>query len=108
MKAILFHPRLQMPHPLHLVKFVNNFVRSFLFLLKVQPMDTANIEFFDLGKEPINRENFAIGEHKGQKKGFEISASQFCAFIFIPPQSSADGYDFVSFLFVCLLHDWRA
>lgn len=33
----------------------------------------AAIEFFDLGKEPIHREGFTIGNQKEQKKGFEIS-----------------------------------
>ena len=45
------------------------------YILEPFCIANANIEFFDLGKEPINRENFAIGEHKEQKKGFEISAS---------------------------------
>ena len=45
------------------------------YILEPFCIANANIEFFNLGKEPINRENFAIGEHKEQKKGFEISAS---------------------------------
>ena len=38
-------------------------------------IENANIEFFDLSKEPINRENFTIGNNREQKKGFEISVS---------------------------------
>lgn len=45
------------------------------YILEPFCIANANIEFFDLGKEPINRENFTIGNHKEQKKGFEISAS---------------------------------
>lgn len=33
----------------------------------------AEIEFFDLGREPIYRESFAIGKQKTREKGFEIS-----------------------------------
>lgn len=45
------------------------------YILEPFCIANANIEFFDLGKEPINRENFTIGNHKEQQKGFEISAS---------------------------------
>lgn len=45
------------------------------YILEPFCIANANIEFFDLGKNPINRENFTIGNKKEQKKGFEISAS---------------------------------
>ena len=45
------------------------------YILEPFCIANANIEFFDLSKEPINRENFTIGENKEQKKGFEISVS---------------------------------
>ena len=35
----------------------------------------AQIEFFDLGKEPICRESFAIGSQEPEKKGFFITDS---------------------------------
>ena len=45
------------------------------YILDAFCVANANIEFFDLGKEPIVRESFAIGNNKAQKKGFEISDS---------------------------------
>ena len=42
------------------------------YILEPFCIANANIDFFDLGKEPINRENFTIGNHKEQKKGYEI------------------------------------
>lgn len=45
------------------------------YILEPFVIENANIEFFDLSKEPIYRENFTIGNHKKLKKGFEISAS---------------------------------
>lgn len=45
------------------------------YILEPFCVANADIEFFDLSKEPINRENFTIGNSKKQKKGFEISAS---------------------------------
>lgn len=43
------------------------------YILEPFCVANATIEFFDLGKEPINREGFTIGRQKEQKKGFEIS-----------------------------------
>ena len=45
------------------------------YILEPFCIANANIEFFDLGKEPIQRESFTIGNHQEQKKGLEISAS---------------------------------
>ncbi len=45
------------------------------YILEPFCIANADIEFFDLSREPINRESFVIGEHKKQKKGFEISVS---------------------------------
>ncbi len=45
------------------------------YILEPFIIANANIEFFDLGKEPINRQNFVIGNREEKKKGFEISAS---------------------------------
>lgn len=45
------------------------------YILEPFCIANANIEFFDLGKEPINRENFTIGNDEEQKKGFAISDS---------------------------------
>ena len=35
-------------------------------------MDNGQIEFFDLGVEPINRESFSLGDEPVQEKGFLI------------------------------------
>lgn len=43
------------------------------YILEPFSVANANIEFFDLGKEPIHRENFTIGDQREEKKGFEIS-----------------------------------
>lgn len=43
------------------------------YILEPFCVTNAEVEFFDLGKEPINRESFTIGEKKERKKGFEIS-----------------------------------
>lgn len=53
----------------------NVYPKESRYILEPFCIANANIEFFDLGKEPIHRENFTIGNHKEQKKGFEISAS---------------------------------
>ncbi len=45
------------------------------YILEPFCISNANIEFFDLSREPIHRENFTIGNHKEQKKGYEISDS---------------------------------
>ena len=45
------------------------------YILEPFCIANANIEFFDLGEEPINRETFTIGGLKEQRKGFEISSS---------------------------------
>lgn len=43
------------------------------YILEPFCVKNAEVEFFDLGKEPINRESFTIGEQTERKKGFEIS-----------------------------------
>lgn len=43
------------------------------YILEPFCIANANIEFFDLSREPIYRENFTIGNNAEQKKGFEIS-----------------------------------
>lgn len=43
------------------------------YILEPFCIANANIEFFDLGEEPINREHYTIGNHKERKNGFEIS-----------------------------------
>lgn len=53
----------------------NVYPKESRYILEPFCIANANIEFFDLGKEPIHRENFTIGNHKEQKKGYEISAS---------------------------------
>lgn len=37
------------------------------YILEPFCIANANIEFFDLGEEPINREHYTIGNHKEQK-----------------------------------------
>lgn len=43
------------------------------YILEPFCIANANIEFFDLSREPITRENFTIGNHKKPGKAFEIS-----------------------------------
>lgn len=45
------------------------------YILEPFCISNATIEFFDLSKEPINREYFAVGDRKKQEKGFVISDS---------------------------------
>lgn len=45
------------------------------YILEPFCIANATMELFDLGKEPIHRENFTIGNHQAQKKGFEITTS---------------------------------
>ncbi len=45
------------------------------YILEPFCIANANVEFFDLSREPIERKTFTIRENKEQKKGFEISVS---------------------------------
>lgn len=44
------------------------------YILEPFCIESANLEFFDLGKEPINREYFTIGEAKDEYKGYKITS----------------------------------
>ncbi len=43
------------------------------YILDAFCIEEGELEFFDLGKEPIYRESFAIGGYKGKEKGFLIT-----------------------------------
>lgn len=45
------------------------------YVLEAFCLDRADIEFFDLGQEPINRQQFHIGTPTGTLKGFRITNS---------------------------------
>lgn len=45
------------------------------YILEAFCIENANIEFFDLGKEPIYRESLTIGNTQAQEKGFIITSS---------------------------------
>lgn len=42
------------------------------YILEPFCISEGNIEFFDLGKDPIDRESFVLGKNKLQRKGFYI------------------------------------
>lgn len=42
------------------------------YILEPFCVDNGQIEFFDLGVEPINRESFSLGDEPVQEKGFLI------------------------------------
>ena len=43
------------------------------YILEPFCVDNGQIEFFDLGVEPINRESFSLGDERVQEKGFLIT-----------------------------------
>lgn len=43
------------------------------YILEAFCVDHGQMEFFDLGKSPIVRESFALGEEEVTRKGFEIT-----------------------------------
>lgn len=45
------------------------------YILEAFVIDNGEVEFFDLGKEPIERESFKLGLSSIVSKGFEISES---------------------------------
>ena len=43
------------------------------YILEAFCIENGQIEFFDLGKTPINRESYLIGKSREHRKGFEIT-----------------------------------
>ena len=43
------------------------------YILEPFCIENGQIEFFDLGKTPINRESYLIGKSREHRKGFEIT-----------------------------------
>lgn len=43
------------------------------YILEPFCVDNGQLEFFDLGKEPINRESFSLGGDRLEEKGFHIT-----------------------------------
>ena len=43
------------------------------YILDAYVIDSGELEFFDLGVTPINRESFTLGDAKVRPKGFVIS-----------------------------------
>ncbi len=43
------------------------------YILEPFCVDNGQLEFFDLGREPINRESFALGDKPAQEKGYMIT-----------------------------------
>lgn len=45
------------------------------YILEPFVIESGQVEFFDLGKTPIDRENFSLGQQEKQEKGFFIEDS---------------------------------
>lgn len=45
------------------------------YILEAFCLDSADVEFFDLGQEPINRQRFQLGAVTSKPKGFQITTS---------------------------------